>query len=102
MVAENDPEEPHALLLGNGMEPTSDDIPLVTQSTSSTTSDFTLQYMQQQIIMVQALMVQIQNPSGGTFNGPRKNKQNLCQMKYCHTHGASTIIAMSECKKFCE
>ena len=42
--------------------------------------------MQQQLVMMQALMTQMNNNNEGS-NRKRKKKRNPNQLKYCHTHG---------------
>ena len=66
---------------------TNETTPSIAPPTCSSTSDLTLQTLQQQMVMMQALIVQVHNNNEATSKGPRHEIRNPNQLKYCHTHG---------------
>ena len=59
LTTEADPQEPPTLLPVDTTEPTNETTPIVAQTTCSSTSDITIQTLQQQMMLMQALMTQM-------------------------------------------
>ena len=81
------PEDLQPIPSTNNVDREITDMPSIAPSICSTTSDLTLQTMQQQLAMMQVLMTQMNNNNDGA-NRKHKKKRNPNQLKYCHIHGA--------------